>query len=168
MYSLHCMHRPHMFFACLVLVGCAADAIVLPAYTRDAPEAVDLSGMWRLHDAGEPTSGPPEALVRVFLEFGEVLKITQTDHGLFVSFDRAIVEEYRFGEQRRISVGPIEAQRSSGWEGRSYVVETLDNENVRLTERLQLDAKNDVLLRIIEIRRGERSLFRQQQVFARQ
>ncbi|MGB5246215.1 MAG: hypothetical protein WBN34_06680, partial [Woeseia sp.] len=44
-------------------------------------------------------------LVYVFFENGEQLKISQTDHALFVSFDRAIVEEYRFGENRAIQVG---------------------------------------------------------------
>ena len=56
-------------------------------------------------------------LVHVFLETGSRLKITQTGYGLFISFDRAIVEEYRFGEKRQISVGPVTADRVSGWEG---------------------------------------------------
>ncbi len=108
------------------------------------------------------------ALVEVFLEFGETLKVTQTDFGLFFSFDRAVVEEYGFGELRKVSVGPISADRSSGWDGRSYVIETLDTEDARLLERYRLDAKGDALLRTIELWRGEKQLGERQQVFARQ
>ena len=162
------MLRPQALIACLALAGCASQEITLPAYDASAPAGVDLSGQWRLQDSDDPASQPPDALVQVFLEFGNALKITQTEYGLFVSFDRAIVEEYRFGEQRAISVGPIEAERSSGWDGRSYIIETLDSDNVRLTERLRLDAKGEALLRVIEIRRREKQLFQQQQVFARE
>jgi hypothetical protein len=161
------MLRSQALIACLALAGCASQTITLPTYDSSAPGGVDLSGQWRLQDSGEPASDPPEALVNVFLEYGNALKITQTDYGLFVSFDRAIVEEYRFGERREITVGPIEAQRSSGWEGRSYVIETLDSDNMRLTERYRLDARNAALLRVVEIRRRQKQLFKHEQAFAR-
>lgn len=168
MCMLPAMLRTKFLIASFALAGCAAQSITLPAYDADAPRGVDLSGQWRLQETGEPASQSPDTLVQVFLEFGNSLKITQTDHGLFVSFDRAIVEEYRFGEQREISVGPIEAQRSSGWEGRSYVIETLDSDNVRLTERYRLDTRSAALLRVINIRRGDKQFLQQQQVFSRE
>ena len=56
----------------------------------------------------------PGSLVHVFLEAGKALKITQTADGVFISFDRSIVEEYRFGEKREINVGPVTADRVSG------------------------------------------------------
>lgn len=80
----------------------------------------------------------PGGLVHVFLETGRTLKITQTGDGLFLSFDRAVVVEYRFGENREVSVGPVIADRVSGWEGREYVAETLDQDSMKLTERFVL------------------------------
>lgn len=157
--------RIPVFAAFLALAACASQAITLPEYGAAAPADTDLSGSWRLKDAGSSAETPPDALVQVFLEYGKVLKITQTDFGLFISFDRAIVEEYRFGEQREVDVGPIKAQRSSGWEGRSYVTETLDRERVKLVERYRLDPRSEALLRVLEIWRGDTRLFQQQQVF---
>lgn len=151
----------------LALSGCASEEVKLAVRGDSAPTGVDLTGLWVVKENDAATSRGSDTLVEVFLEFGETLKITQTDFGLFISFDRAVVEEYRFGEQREVSVGPIEAQRSSGWDGRSYVIETLDKERARLVERYRLDAKREALLRTIEIWRGDKRLGERQQVFAR-
>lgn len=94
-------------------------------------------------------------LVDVFLEVGESLKITQTDHALFISFDRAIVEEFRFGEYRIVNVGPIEAQRTAGWEGDQLVVETLDKNRMKLIDRFHLVEGGDILERNITFRSEE-------------
>lgn len=103
-----------------------------------------------------PVDGSP---VYVFLETGSTLKVTQTDFGLFISFDRAIVEEYRFGEKREISVGPFVADRVSGWEEDVYVIETLDEDNAKLIETYRLNTNDDSLVRTIMIvRKGEASL----------
>lgn len=91
-------------------------------------------------------------LVQLFLHQGEELKITQTRGALFISFDRAVVEEFRFGEQREIRVGPVIADRVSGWEGRAYVVDTLDENRMKLTERYALTAGGDRLRRTIVLR----------------
>jgi hypothetical protein len=91
-------------------------------------------------------------LVHVFLEYGDRLKITQTADGLFLSFDRAVVEEFRFGENREVRVGPVIANRVSGWEGDDYVVETLDQKGMKLTERLSLERDGSVLRRTIILR----------------
>lgn len=77
-------------------------------------------------------------LVYVFLETGQALKVTQTPDGLFISFDRSVVEEYRFGEQRIVNVGEVEAQRVTGWDGDTLVVETLDRNGMKLTDRYRL------------------------------
>ncbi|MEX2125788.1 MAG: hypothetical protein WD795_18005 [Woeseia sp.] len=77
-------------------------------------------------------------LVHLFLETGETLKITQTGGALYLSFDRSVVAEFRFGENREVQVGPVLADRVSGWEGRDYVAETLDPNNMKLTERFTL------------------------------
>jgi hypothetical protein len=70
--------------------------------------------------------------VYVFLETGAYLKVTQTAHALFVSFDRSVVEEFRFGESRIVSVGEVQAQRVTGWQGDSLTVETLDRNVMKL------------------------------------
>lgn len=91
-------------------------------------------------------------LVYVFLETGSSLKLTQTPHALFISFDRSVVEEFRFGENRLVSVGEIEAQRVTGWEGNQLVVETLDRNGMKLTERFNLADNGRTLQRHITFR----------------
>lgn len=99
-------------------------------------------------DSGRVNSG----LVYVFLETGDTLKITQTASALFVSFDRAVVEEYRFGENREVRVGQAKAQRVSGWVDADYVIETLGRNGMKLTERYQLSADGDTLVRRMTFR----------------
>jgi hypothetical protein len=91
-------------------------------------------------------------LVYVFLELGESLKVSQTVHGLFISFDRSVVEEFRFGENRMVSIGQAEAQRVTGWEGETLVVETLDRNRMKLVERFRLTENEQVLERTIILR----------------
>ncbi len=91
-------------------------------------------------------------LVYVFLETGTALKVTQTEHGLFISFDRSVVEEFRFGENRLVNVGEVEAQRVTGWDGNQLVVETLDKNGMKLTERFQLKDSGKTLHRQITLR----------------
>ena len=160
----------------LLLTACAKPEVLLP---RDnvVPAGVDLSGKWeiradmvddqrRLQEAIRKTSGARSGsgsrnakprkisggVVHVFLETGELLKITQTDDGLFISFDRSVVEEFRFGEQRMISVGEVQAQRVTGWEGQQLIVETLDNHGVKLSDRFQLIDNGRTLRRDITLR----------------
>jgi len=94
-------------------------------------------------------------LVFVFLETGSSLQVTQTEHGLFISFDRSVVEEYRFGENRIISVGEVQAQRVTGWEGNQLVVETLDKNSMKMTERIELVNSGNTLERTITFRSKE-------------
>jgi len=91
-------------------------------------------------------------LVYVFLETGSALKITQTPDGLFISFDRSVVEEFRFGENRIINVGEVEAQRVTGWVGDQLVVDTLDRNSMKLTDSYQVIGNSRVLERIITLR----------------
>lgn len=158
----------------------------LPPKPAEVPAGIDLSGRWELRDgnrdadrqiseierkaAGADDSlvtrsktksskkSAPDYMVHVFLESGRALKVTQTDYGLFVSFDRSIVEEYRFGEQRTVSVGPVEADRVSGWESNAYVIETRDEEGAILIETYGLDGP-DSLVRTMRIyHRGNEEL----------
>jgi hypothetical protein len=178
----------------LVLLSCAGRE-PLPAKSGAVPAGVDLSGRWQLRDDSQEThrainelereaAGADEGLipkrnrktsspkknddtqVHVFLETGEVLKITQVERGLFVSFDRAIVEEYRFGEQRMANVGPVFADRVSGWENGGYVIETRDKEGAMLIETYRLDG-NDVMIRTIRIIHDDKSKLDVRQVFDR-
>ena len=105
--------------------------------------------------------------VHLFLESGEALRITQTLHGIFISFDRAIVEEFTFGENRIVSVGPIEAQRVSGWDADDFIAETMDEKGTVLTERWSLAENGSVLLREIAVVEREEVTFSTMQVFDR-
>ena len=91
-------------------------------------------------------------LVYVFLETGTSLRVSQTDAGLFISFDRAVVEEYRFGERRIVNVGQVQAQRVTGWEGRQLVVETLGRNGMKMTERYRLLDEGRTMERSITLR----------------
>jgi len=185
-----------MLFGVLLLFACSAKPVLI-SKSAAVPVGVDLSGNWlirkgskaeRVSVVGEdggiriPTSGSQRhsngggsrggksagASARVFLEFGESLKITQTFFGLFISYDRSVVEEYSYGENGQVTVGPIEATRVSGWEGQSFVVETLDDTGTILFESWHLEEDAAVLIRDIRISRGEKDSFVHQQIFDRQ
>lgn len=114
---------------------------------------INLDRRRNRQEGQRPSSGRVRGgLVYVFFHNGEALKITQTPSAMFVSFDRAVVEEYRFGELRQITVGQAEAQRASGWDGRDYVIETLDRSGMKLTERFQLSTDGKTLTRHITFR----------------
>ncbi len=165
----------------LALAGGCATREELIAKSAAVPHGVNLSGQWRLRAASQGTvrriddaelkaaggergiqlsaNAPGRSgralsegtLVHVFLETAQALKITQTDDGLFISFDRAVVEEYRFGEKRQISVGEVEADRVSGWEGNTYVIETMDMDGAKLIETYRLADEGHNLIRSIII-----------------
>jgi hypothetical protein len=155
----------------LSLAACGAKE-VLQAKNAAVPAGVDLTGMWHLREDSKGVSlfaddragielaskgrgrRSDDILVNVFVETGNSLKVTQTDFALFVVFDRAVVEEYRFGELRDASVGPVSAQRASGWDGVSYIIETLDSDGVKLTERYRLVNSGQVLERSVRISKG--------------
>lgn len=185
-----------IFLACLLLTACASRPELEPR-AAVVPPGVDLSGKWSLRiepgsrelrpPAEEPRIRVPRettprnqgrqptrsrrksggTAVSVFLESGELLKITQTSSGLFISFDRAVVEEYRFGENRLVSVGPIEAQRVSGWQDQRFVTETLDEAGAILSESWELSSDGDVLLRKIVLTVREEEQFSSAQRFDR-
>lgn len=171
-----------LLIGCLALVACAAMP-ELVAKSAIVPAGTDLSGYWQLRVESGAKAAPPGGAepgirippqvsrrnperrpnsrssgtaARVFFEKGESLKITQTGSGLFISFDRAVVEEYTFGENRTVEVGPIEAQRVSGWEGTSYVVETLDRDGALLTEAWRLADNGAVLVRDVSLVQGDK------------
>ncbi len=175
----------------LILAACATKPQLLPR-SGGNPTGTDLSGNWALQGSAElprvdeqkiivPRSGPTGenrsqsrprrerrsngSSVHVFMETGKALRISQTEYSLFISFDRAVVEEYTFGENRTVSVGPIEAQRVSGWNTSTYVVETMDEDGNLLTETWRVEG--DVLVRNVTITRGNDMKLGVQQVFDR-
>jgi hypothetical protein len=174
----------------LLLAACSSEPLLL-SKNPTVPAGVDLSGRWivrtdsnrqrsRMENGQErliPTSRPQRsrrqkstsgASVQVFIQHGSSLKITQTDFGIFISYDRSIVEEFTFGENRTVSIGPIEALRVSGWDENAFVVETLDETRTTLYESWYLDADDAVLIRDIRVNKGEVDSFFLQQVFDRQ
>ena len=178
-----------MFMSLSVLIACASKELLLESKSAGVPSGVDLSGFWHVRD--DPNAerlsesrGLQEELVttkktsrsrrqrsasgasaQVFLEFGESLKLTQTNYSLFISYDRSIVEEYTFGENRLVSIGPIEARRVSGWEGDKYVVETLDDFGTILFETWYLQSDGTLLVRDIRIAKGDTETYRHKQFF---
>lgn len=153
--------------ALVCLLGCASREVLIPK-SPVVPAGVDLSGQWQLRGTeGESRRAARETLVYVFFETGRSLKVTQTSSGLFISFDRSVVEEYRFGEQREISVGEIEADRVSGWEGAGYVIETLDADGAKLVERYRLHEDGYVLRRRVRLTDGNKVELDVEQVFDR-
>ena len=94
-------------------------------------------------------------LVGIFLTTGDALKISQTEHGIFISFDRSVTREYRFGENRPINIGQADAFRVSGWESNDYVIETLGEKGMKLTDRYSLSTDRQLLTRHITLRSKE-------------
>ena len=126
----------------------------LVSKSADVPDGVDLTGQWHLiGDARADILKPMDEDIRVdvFVRIGTSIKVTQTDYALFVSFDRAVVEEYRFGENRVVSKGAIEADRVSGWENAAYVIETRDSEGAMLVETYRLTGGGETMTRTVEI-----------------
>ena len=103
----------------------------------------------------------------MFLRTGERLKITQTPYALFVSFDRSVVEEYRFREHRPVNVGPIEADRVSGWVDGKYLIQTLDREGALLQESYALGAGGEVLVRTVTVTYRNEPVLSLQQAYDR-
>ena len=118
-------------------------------------------------DRGRSQRGPGGPSVYVFLRTGSKLKITQTPDGLFISFDRSVVEEYRFREHRLVNVGPIEADRASGWQDGSYVIQTLDGKGALLQETYALEEGGEVLVRIVSIVYNDEEILSLRQAFER-
>lgn len=140
-----------MLAAAMLFAGCGSKQ-VLVAKPAAVPAGVDLSGQWLLRDtSGSTQRAARETLVYAFYEAGKSVKVTQTESGLFVSFDRSVVEEYRFGENREVSVGEISADRVSGWVGDAYVIETLDKDGVTLRDSYRVNAGGAELTRTTSI-----------------
>jgi hypothetical protein len=181
----------------LLLAGCAGKPVpTLSPVGHVIPAGISFEGRWRLSEVGEPAAaqtqrtmsgalsgidvpeqtsrrkkssrrGKEEASVHVFLETGHDLRITQTTDGLFISFDRSVVEEYRFREHRQINVGPIEADRASGWEGGRYVINTLDRQGALLTETWALTDGDQQLVRTVAIVYRDKETLNLRQLFDR-
>lgn len=180
-------------FSAFLLVSCASKAPLLVAKNGVTPPGIDLSGSFQLRLDPHARRLPPQEegiriereqsrrsrpensrikrsnrgmSVQVFIENGENIKLTQTEHGLFISYDRSIVEEFTFGEVRMVSIGPIEAQRVSGWEGTTFVAETMDSAGNLFRETWGLRG-TDELVRSVRLMEGDKEAFSQQQIFDR-
>ena len=178
-------------FALISITACSA-APELLARPGGNPAGIDLSGTWVLRGAAPVPSAEEQTIVlprrtsrasrqqqpprqprskssaaRVFLETGKTLQVSQTAFGLFISYDRAVVEEFTFGENRTVSVGPIEAQRVSGWVGEALLIETMDEDGFLLSESWSLQDGGAILHRDVQITKGEERVMSLQQVFDR-
>lgn len=141
-----------LFCLALIVAGCAADPTLITR-PEPVPAGLDLTGNWvQTRASGISQPEARDTAVNVFVKTGNALKLTQTETGLFVSFDRSVVEEYRFGENRIISIGEIEAERASGWANNGYVIETLDDANALLIDTYRLLNEGENLRRTVELR----------------
>ena len=178
-----------MILSFSILMACASEEVILESKSSGVPVRVDLTGLWHARADSNIARVPETAdlqgaivinermnrsrrqrnqsgsSVQMFLEFGRSLKLTQTDYSLFISYDRSIVEEYTFGENRVISIGPIEARRVSGWQGDKFVVETLDDSGTILFEAWYLASDGMTLVRDIRIAKGDTETYRYKQFF---
>jgi hypothetical protein len=143
----------------LLLVACGSEPSLI---TRPdpVPVGIDLTGNWvQVSNSGISQPSARDTAVHVFLKMGESLKITQTDDGIFVSFDRSVVDEYRYGENRRISIGEITAERASGWAENGYVIETIDEDGALLIDTYRvLNAGESIRRTIVLLDRGRELL----------
>lgn len=152
---------------CALLCACSSSEVLL-SKSAAVPTGLDLSGNWVMSGStGSSQRKARELAVHVFLEIGSALKVTQTDSGLFFSFDRSVVEEYRFGENREVSVGAITATRVSGWEGDAYVIETLDEDGAKLIDTYRMLQEGSVLQRNIVIWDRNKKQLALEQIFDR-
>jgi len=161
------------------------------------PGGVSLAGRWQLRAGGDDSerrireaeqrtgSGLEDAVapprrdysrgrrgadgpsVYVFLRTGNKLRVTQTPYGLFISFDRSVVEEYRFREHRLVNVGPIEADRVSGWVDGRYLIQTLDSEGALLEESYALEEGGKVMVRTLSIVHDDEEVLSLRQLYDR-
>lgn len=149
------------------VAGCGGNEI-LRTKSAEVPLGLDLSGDWvMIESTGFSKREVRDLLVHVFMEEGKTLGVNQTAAGLYLSFDRSVVEEYRFGENREVSVGAISASRTSGWEGDGYVILTLDENGAKLTDTYALQGEGDVLRRRILITYRNDVMLDLEQVFNR-
>jgi len=152
---------------CALMCACSSNEVLL-SKSATVPAGMDLSGNWVLSGStGTSQRKARELAVHVFLEMGSALKVTQTDSGLFFSFDRSVVEEYRFGENREVSVGAITAARVSGWEDGAYVIETLDGDGAKLIDTYRMLREGSVLQRNIVIWDHDKKQLALEQIFDR-
>jgi hypothetical protein len=91
-------------------------------------------------------------VAHLFFENTKKIKITQTNYSLFINFNRSVVEEYSFGEVKKITLGNVIARRSSGWVNNSYRIETLDDYGMKITEEYKLTGSSNNLERMLIFR----------------
>ena len=167
----------------LLVSACAGSGPPQLAPVGDViPAGVTLEGRWKLQGGASDADkrirkaeyrssggqrGADGPSVFVFLRTGERLKISQTPYALFVSFDRSVVEEYRFREHRLVSVGPIAADRVSGWVDGQYVIRTLDSDGALLEESYALEAGGDLLVRTVTVTYRKDTIVSLKQVYDR-
>ena len=172
-----------LLFLSVALAACAgAGPPRLEPVGDVIPVGVSLEGRWQLRAGPEDVDrrirrseyrssggkkGADGPSVFVFLQTGSRLKITQTPYALFVSFDRSVVEEYRFREHRPVNVGPIQADRASGWLDGAYIIRTLDGEGALLEERYEPGASSDELVRTVSIVYRNEKVLSLEQVYER-
>ena len=148
-----------VILAIAAVLGACASEPTLITRSDPVPAGLDLTGNWvQTENSGVTQPGARETLVYAFYKSGRLIKLTQTDSGMFASFDRSVVEEYRFGENRVINIGEIQAERASGWAENGYVIETIDEDGALLIDTYRLRNEGESLRRTVVLQDGSKLL----------
>lgn len=181
---------------CLLLFSSCASPPDLLAFGQSITADVDLTGSWQRDDTisdaklprlesitnatQEPdpgrrvpsktkkSKGPGAAVLLDGLYLSaKKLRVTQESTAIFVKFDLARVEEYRFGEKRELNVGPIAVLRVSGWEDDRYYIKSITDQHVLIEERYYMSDNGLRLHRDVQIEGKNIPLRTVRQVFNR-
>ena len=163
----------------MILISCSTNE-TLVNFNQDPEEVTNLGGSWEyiaklngqqdLNEAINRIIGPnnkrnifsssanqqnkrnSDYVAHLFLRDANRIKITQTRYALYIDFNRSIVEEYKNNRIETIELGEIKVQRSSGWQNGYYLIDTLDDRGMKITETYSLVNQNKNLQRKIILR----------------
>lgn len=175
----------------LLLAGCSAPPDLI-AFGAARTSETDFTGSWHRNESINPTNLPAVPLeadqqqaaqkrrpssrpkgpgLAIFYDglylSAKNIRMTQDETVLFVKFDLARVEEYRFGEKRLANIGPLSILRVSGWEGDQYVVRSVTDDGTNVEDRYYLSNNGLRLHRVVSVEGRDQSKNTVRQVFDR-
>ena len=163
----------------MILISCSTNE-TLVNFNQDPEEVTNLGGSWEYiaklngqqdlneainriigqnnkrnifsSSANQQNKRNSDYVAHLFLRDANRIKITQTRYALYIDFNRSIVEEYKNNRIETIELGEIKVQRSSGWQNGYYLIDTLDDRGMKITETYSLVNQNKNLQRKIILR----------------
>jgi len=163
----------------ILLMSCSTNESLVN-YNQNPEELINLEGSWEYtakHDAqkdldavinriigknskknifsssaNQKNNRNSDYVAHLFLRDAKRIKITQTRFAIYIDFNRSIVEEYKNNRVEIIELGEVKAQRSSGWQNDLYLIDTLDDRGMKITETYSLVNQDKNLQRQVIIR----------------